>query len=347
MFPVAFADSVVERFTKPGDLVLDPFAGRGTAIFSAAVRGRSGIGIELNPVGWVYGKTKLSPASYELVAKRLQEIDVLSASYGITAKNLPEFFEHCYCLEIRKFLLAARENLDWRKCRVDRTCMAILMVYLHGKREASLSNQMMQTKSMSPDYAIAWWKGKNLKPPEFEPIDFLSKRLEWRYAKGVPSIKGSDIYLDDSVKRLPKIYKHIERSQDKRISLVLTSPPYYNITNYHYDQWLRLWLLGGDSHPRNMHESYRGKFSNREKYRILLKEVFSQTAKMMNEEGVIYVRTDNRTFTYETTVNVLSEIFPQKKIHKFLRPVSGRTQTDLFNKANDQLGEVDLVLISA
>lgn len=32
--------------------------------------------------------------------------------------------------------------------------MALLSVHLHGKRADSLSNQMRQTKSMSPEYAI-------------------------------------------------------------------------------------------------------------------------------------------------------------------------------------------------
>src|SRR5918996_3324938 len=40
MFPVWFADAVVREFTVPGDVVVDPFAGRGTSIFSASVQGR-------------------------------------------------------------------------------------------------------------------------------------------------------------------------------------------------------------------------------------------------------------------------------------------------------------------
>src|SRR4030042_4486682 len=62
MFPVSFADAVIQQYTDKGDVVLDPFAGRATAVYSAAVQHRIGIGIELNPVGWVYGKTKLFPA---------------------------------------------------------------------------------------------------------------------------------------------------------------------------------------------------------------------------------------------------------------------------------------------
>ena len=62
MFPTSFADDVVAQFTEPGDWVLDPFAGRGTAVYSAAIAHRHGVGIELNPVGWLYGATKLAVA---------------------------------------------------------------------------------------------------------------------------------------------------------------------------------------------------------------------------------------------------------------------------------------------
>jgi DNA modification methylase len=74
MFPTDFADRVVAKYTKPGDTVLDPFAGRGTAVFSAAHQGRRGLGIEINPVGWVYAKTKLGPAPRDAVARRLREL---------------------------------------------------------------------------------------------------------------------------------------------------------------------------------------------------------------------------------------------------------------------------------
>jgi hypothetical protein len=35
----------------------------------------------------------------------------------------------------------------------------------------------------------------------------------------------------------------------ERVKLVVTSPPYLDITDYHEDQWLRLWFLGGPSKP--------------------------------------------------------------------------------------------------
>ena len=169
MFPIEFSDRVVRRYTSVGDTVLDPFAGRGTAVFSAAHQGRRGVGIEINPVGWVYGKTKLRPATRTRVERRLRELGEAAADYDADARELPSFFKGCFSLQVRGFLLAARDQLDWKMSRVDRTVAALLLVYLHGKRGQALSNQMRQTKSMAPDYAVRWWRSRGLRPPQIDP----------------------------------------------------------------------------------------------------------------------------------------------------------------------------------
>ena len=63
MFPLEFAFDVVHKYSKPEQLVLDPFAGRASSVFAAATQERYGLGIEINPVGWVYGQTKLKSCS--------------------------------------------------------------------------------------------------------------------------------------------------------------------------------------------------------------------------------------------------------------------------------------------
>lgn len=345
MFPVSFADSVVARFTAPGDVVLDPFAGRGTSVFSAAVQGRVGVGIELNPVGWIYAKTKLSPASQEAVAERLESLGKRAERIPSMPDNLPEFFRRCFTARVRRFLLAARETLDWRRNRTDRTTMALILVDLHGKRQDSLSNQMRQTKSVSPAYAIRWWRHRELRPPARDPVAFLTKKLAWRYGRGVPKTARSHVYLDDSATRLADLAFRTRSGRLDRVSLLFTSPPYYELTNYHYDQWLRMWLLGGPPTAARVAGRYRGKFENRTAYRALLFRVFGAAAKVMKRDGIVYVRTDRRAFTYTTTEEVLRETFPQKRFVKHTRPVRGPTQTGLFGNAFSQPGEVDLLLL--
>lgn len=48
--PVSVLTPLIEAFSKPGDVVLDPFCGSGSSLEAAASRGRNCIGIEIKPV---------------------------------------------------------------------------------------------------------------------------------------------------------------------------------------------------------------------------------------------------------------------------------------------------------
>lgn len=48
-FPRTLARRAIALFTKPGDLVVDPFAGSGTALAEAAAMGRRAVGYEASP----------------------------------------------------------------------------------------------------------------------------------------------------------------------------------------------------------------------------------------------------------------------------------------------------------
>ena len=348
MFPAAFCDHVIEKYCEKGDTILDPFAGRGTALHSAATSGRHAIGIELNPVGWIYTQTKLSPADRDDVDRRLMQIQKSSKRYSRTEDQLPLFFHHCFSQNVRQFLLCARDLLNWRRNPTDRTLMAFLLVHLHGKRTDSLSNQMRQTKAMAPRYAIAWWRERGLKPPEIEPVEFFRHKFEWRYAKGTPRTVESRIYLGDSTDVLRDLKGNLTRRGIKRPSLLLTSPPYFGITNYHYDQWLRLWLLGGpptDSRTQNQYTGkYRGKFANLRVYRRLLTTVFERASRLVKPDGIVYVRTDRREPTFTITKQAMKAAFPMHHLCEKDQPIQGETQTRLFGNSDPRLGEVDLVL---
>jgi len=348
MFPVEFADAVVSRYTQPGDTVLDPFAGRGTAVFSAAVLNRLGIGIEINPVGYVYAAAKLGAASREEVEERLNEIGNLSVYFGDEASRLPRFFHCCFSRSVRRFLVTARQELNWRRSKVDRTLMALLLVSLHGKAGTALSNQLRQTKAMSPQYAIRWWKEGGYRPPQIDPVEFVKSRLNWRYAKGTPKIDARcRTYLGSSLTKLPQLQRNVEAGSLSKVDLLFTSPPYCAVTNYHYDQWLRLWLLGGSPNALREGHGRGGKFEGRDRYRKMLEGVFAKAAPLLQPDATVYVRTDARQFTYDTTVDVLKAVFNNKRMRQIRRPLLRPSQTSLFGERRttmEHAGEVDLVL---
>ncbi len=344
MFPTSFADKVIAEYSKPGNVVLDPLAGRGTSVFSAFSHDRIGIGIEINPVGWVYGKTKLKPAAHLAVRKKLTEIYQLSPRFRSDAARLPHFFHECFAPRVLRFLLAARSSLDWRHRSVDRTAMALILINLHGKREDSLSNQMRQTKAMSPPYASRWWAQRKMKPPDIDPLQFMLKRAEWRYAKGCPTGRHSYFLLGDCTRKMRAVAELMHERKLGKIDLLFTSPPYYRITNYHYDQWLRLWVLGGTTRPKRLNGPYCGKFANSEKYEHLLRTVFTKSASLLSPTAIVYVRTDSREATYIATSRILREVFPRWNIERRLRPVVRPTQTQLFRNSASKNAEIDLIV---
>ncbi|MGA9750207.1 MAG: DNA methyltransferase [Acidobacteriota bacterium] len=345
MFPTRFANAVIKEHTSPGDTVVDPFAGRGTAIFSAAALGRRGLGIEISPVGWVYARAKLSPSPLQQVEARLLEIIEQGNRYVEQAQSLPKFFGKCFSVSVCRFLLAARAGLDWRRCTCDRTLMAILLVYLHGKQGQALSNQMRQTKAMSPHYAIKWWAKNGTKPPDLDAAEFMKKRIRWRYAKGVVEADGSRVFLGNSITLLPQLERRLREDEVPKAKLVLTSPPYFGVTNYHYDQWLRLWLLGFETDAYVARGPYQGRFTDSTCYQGLLKKVFSRTAKVVADDAVIYVRTSKDPFTKEVTLEAMREAFPTKRLVVRYRPFRKPTQTHLFGDKTPKAGEVDLIMM--
>ena len=344
MFPVDFAFEVVKKYSKKDDFIIDPFAGRSSSIYAGGVLGRHSLGIEINPVGWIYGTVKLQPAEKQRVIDRLLEIYLKRNYYKRAIERMPLFYRMCYCDEVLKFLLAARKHLDWKKSSADSTLMSILLVYLHGKLGEGLSNQMMMTKAMGINYSVNWWKKRKLtRPPEINPIDFVMKKLDWRYEKGMPSVFDSQVIFGDSTFELEKIVQKA-RETDIRFSLLFTSPPYCSVTDYYADQWLRLWLLGGMEIPISNQEKHKGRFVCKEDYYNLLDTVFNSCAALMDKKSTIYVRTDRREFTFNSTLEILQRHFPKHKTVITDRPFKKKTQTEICGNTSNETGEIDIIM---
>jgi hypothetical protein len=307
------------------------------------------VGVEINPVGWLYGSVKLRPATKGRVLERLGELGTLAAAGGMPGKAvsaLPPFFVAAYAPDVLRFLVTARTALDWRASRVDATLMAFILVYLHGKREAALSNQMRDGKAMAPDYAIRWWKERKMRPPAVDPVAFLTTRIEWRYKWGAPALDAS-VRLGDSVRVMRDLARRVDRGDQRPFDLLFTSPPYMGVTNYHYDQWLRLWMLGGEPSSAQMGGGrWQGKFESREQYVELLSGVFGGAAEALSRRATVYVRTDARAFTLAATVDSLRAAFPKKTLKTIHRPLTRRSQTALFGDTGEKPGEVDVILTS-
>ena len=103
----------IRRFTQPGQVVYDPFSGRGTTAIEAALSGRTVIANDINPLATILARPRINVPTVSEVEERLRSI---SYSHELVADlDLSMFFESKTELEI----LSLRTYLSHR--RHDRT----------------------------------------------------------------------------------------------------------------------------------------------------------------------------------------------------------------------------------
>src|SRR6187431_511785 len=78
-FPAALTHAFIARYSRPGDVVLDPFSGRGTTPLQACAEGRIGVGNDLNPFAHLLTAAKVEPATRAAAVTRLTQ---LRLAYG-------------------------------------------------------------------------------------------------------------------------------------------------------------------------------------------------------------------------------------------------------------------------
>ncbi len=336
MFPIEFARQVVEAFSKHGDMVLDPFCGRGTAPYVAMVSGRGAAGCDINPVAWLYAAVKTDPhPSLADVIRRIDEIG--RAVRERDCRPADEFQELAFARRALGFINAARRELRWRDNALDRTIAALLLHYLHAKLGQGLSNQLRPTKAMCPDYSVRWWRKRGLTtPPDIDAAAFLHHRAAWRYAKGVPEHAGNAcVELGDAAAVLPDM--------PASASLILTSPPYVGVTNYRADNWLRLWALGeGPSRPDWSNDQ---KFCSAEKYESMLAGVLQVARTRSRQDAVWCLRVDARERTLAVVRRVMAGLLPDYRPYERKSPSPRRTQTTLYGDYRTKPGDIDLVYL--
>jgi DNA modification methylase len=55
------ANRVITRYSKPGDLILDPFCGSGGVLVEAKLLGTNSVGVDINPLAVIIAKAKTTP----------------------------------------------------------------------------------------------------------------------------------------------------------------------------------------------------------------------------------------------------------------------------------------------
>ena len=304
MFPASFAHDAVVSFTRPGEPVLDPFCGRGNGPFTAAVLNRPSIGIDINPIAWLYSAVKLQPEPDPLLLiKRL--LDVSRARRSQDRRGQSRFERMAWAPSVRAFLKAARRELDWEGSATDRTLMGFIALHMQDNNPTGLSNRLWPTIACSPEYAVKWWSENGYNhPPDVEPVELLTDRILRRYKYGIPDQAHGAAIQADAREVLPTM-------SEAEARLLITSPPYNGVTDYWNDHWIRLWILGYD-----MRKDWKRteRYDNQVSYRDLILDVFQKTKRHLVKDAVILVRSDRRRRTAATCIEALQQVWPNRRL---------------------------------
>ncbi len=279
-FPPKVPHYFIERFSKKGDIILDPFSGRGTTPAEACLMGRIGIGTDLNPIAYVLTKAKVNPPNKNRMLKRIKFLESDFKSEDIS--QVPEKIKMLYSVKTIQQLLYFKKELNYKKSNVDNFIMALILGGMHGDsgKPSYMSIPMPNTFSMSPNYVKNYIKKHNLKPPKHDAFDVINHRLERVYNKKIYSIKGK-AYLED-FRNIDKILK----KDKEKVDLIFTSPPYLKVMKYGKMNWIRLWMFDDDPKEIDM-KLDAGHIVPR--YMEFMTEALNKFAKIMKEDALCFI----------------------------------------------------------
>lgn len=333
MFPESFAAVWIDRLTAPGDLVLDPFCGRGTAPFQALTMGRLAVANDINPVAYCVTRAKTNAPPRSSLLGRLTRLEKLyhERVRDCPEEHLPDFFRHAYSPGTLSEIRFLRSRLRWKTSDVDCMLAALILGVLHGESQKSpscLSNQMPRTISTKPDYSIRFWKERGLVAPRRKVFSILRDCVAFRYKSQRPGTRATVIQGD--FRSLPAVLRHHERP----IRLAVTSPPYLDTTNFEEDQWLRIWFLGGMPHPTYGQISKDDRHERLDSYWRMISDIWRVLGLVLARDGFVVFRLGGKKVTPDRIVKGLevSSVFSGRPARLVSSEVSliRKRQTDAF-----------------
>ncbi len=238
-FKAQLPEFFIERLTRPGDVVFDPFMGRGTTPVQAALMKRQAFGNDVNPLSALLARPRLRPITLQAVAAALKTVDWSRGR--IEREDLLAFYHPATLqkLEAMRVWLAERAPLIGGD--VDPVADWIRMVAIN--RLSGHSPGFFSGRSMPPNQAVSVKaqlkinEKLGLQPPERDVAHVILKKSKTLLKDGcAPSQVRSSLHTG-AAWEVPGI-------PDASVDLTVTSPPFLDIVQYAADNWLRCWFAG-------------------------------------------------------------------------------------------------------
>jgi hypothetical protein len=233
----SLAHHIIDTFTGPGDVVIDPFSGAGTIPFEACRMRRQGIGIDISRLGYVLTWAKVARSSKSKIETRLMELDRHLAGYAPEEREvanaaqvrfngaIPDFFHPQTLREVlgaRQYFLA-----NWGADPEWAILFACVLHLLHGNRPYALSRRSHPVTPFKPTGEF-----------EYRPLmPRLRAKLEMvKTADGQIGRSYGHAFQADATASWP--------TELPLADAIITSPPFFNSTRFYMANWMRFWFSG-------------------------------------------------------------------------------------------------------
>ncbi len=237
----------INLLTEPGDLVYDPFSGRGTTLIEAALLGRKVIANDVNPLSAILARPRLGVPKIDDIKFRLAELDF---ARGLKADLDLSMFYHpvteAEIIALRNYLRQrkaenAEDDLDrWLRMvatnRLTGHSSGFFSVYTLPPNQAVSPERQKKInlkRNQSPDY-------RNVKEIIVRKTASLVKHLKREEMGNLKKAAQTAVFLEHDAAATPEI-------KSNSVNLTVTSPPFLDIVQYSKDNWLRCWFNGLDS----------------------------------------------------------------------------------------------------
>lgn len=272
----------IERLTTAGDMVYDPFMGRGTTPLEAALLGRTPIGCDINPLSAILLTPRLSPAHIREIARRLHEVDWHGGDES--PDDLLIFYHPDTLGEIgalKRYLLD-RERAGLID-DVDRWIRMVAVNRLTGHSPGFFSVYTLppnQAVSLTAQRKINTDRGQ-IPPRRDVPGLILAKSrslledCDEETRRRLREAAKNCLLLTRGAGSTPEI-------RPGSVALVVTSPPFVDVVDYAGDNWLRCWFCGIE--PTSVPLTILRRL---EDWRAAMTDVFTELARVLQPGGHI------------------------------------------------------------
>jgi hypothetical protein len=272
----------VERLTRPGDRVYDPFMGRGTTPLEAALLGRRPAGCDVNPLSKILVEPRLEPPTLADVAHRLQGID-LSRDMEVR-EELAVFYHPDTLMKIcalRSYL--SERAFENRLDAIDRWIRMVAVNRLTGHSPGFFSVYTLPpNQAVSVDVQRKINADRQQTPPRRDVRAIILSKTRSLLADCDDVTRGTLQQVGRDAQLLTGPASETPGLRNESVDLVVTSPPFLDVVDYAGDNWLRCWFCGID--PSSVKITIAKKV---EGWRQAMADVFAELYRVVRPGGYV------------------------------------------------------------